>query len=295
MRDLFRAEWLKIAGNRWVASCLIWIFPVMGIALPIVMGLILTLSSAARESFRQSESTQWTDNAVGVWSIPNNPIGRLILLGFTAVVFAGEYQWQTWKNVVPRNRRVLLILIKFLALGVFVVVAFVLMSILWTLGWGLLTVIADIPYGPRITGEVLQEFAEDYVLAAGLAFTSTIISAGYAALAGMLTRSILGGVLVGFGLTLAEGFSILALLLIGWFTHFPEIVNGYRYLPFYNLINVSSWLTDNKPATMRPYETGDYSHIFFSDSLAFSIAVLAVWVVGLITLTAVLFRRQDIT
>jgi hypothetical protein len=169
------------------------------------------------------------------------------------------------------------------------------MSIFWTLGWGFLTVIVDIPYGPSITGEVLQEFAEDYVLAAGLAFTSTIIAAGYAALAGMLTRSILGGLLVGFGVTLAEGFSILALLLIGWFTGFAEIVHLYRFLPFYNLINVSSWLTENEPAVMQPSEEGIFADIIFSDSLTFSIAVLAAWVVGLITLTAVLFRRQDIT
>jgi len=295
MRNLFRAEWLKIAGNRWVAGCLIWIFPTMAIGLVIVMGLVLTFSTSARNGFRQDDVYLWTNNAIGVWDILNNPLGRLILLGFTSVVFAGEYQWQTWKNVVPRNRRVALILIKFLALGVFVVVAFVLMSILWTLGWGILTQIADTTYGPRVTGEVLSEFAEDYALAAGLAFTSTIISAGYAALAGMLTRSILGGVLVGFGLTLAEGFSILALLLIGWFANIPEIVHLYRFLPFYNLLNVTSWLNENKSLMMRPYEDGDYSYILFSDSLLFSVAVLAAWVIGLIALTAALFRRQDLT
>jgi ABC-type transport system involved in multi-copper enzyme maturation permease subunit len=33
----------------------------------------------------------------------------------------------------------------------------------------------------------------------------------------------------------------------------------------------------------------------FSDSLTFSVIVLAAWIVGLIALTAFLFRRQDIT
>jgi ABC-type transport system involved in multi-copper enzyme maturation permease subunit len=295
MRDLFRAEWLKIAGNRWVAGCLIWIFPMAAIVFLIVAGLILSFSSDAREGFQQDEGPLWTENAIIIWSIPNNPIGRLILLGFTAVVFAGEYQWQTWKNVVPRNRRVALILIKFLALGVFVVVAFFLMSLIWTLGWGLLTRIAGASYGPRITGEVLDDFAQDYLLAAGLAFISTIIAAGYAALAGMITRSILGGVLVGFGLTLVEGVSIVGLILIGWFLRIPDIVHVYRFLPFYNLINVASWLNDHVPATMRPYEDGEYSDIVFSDSLEFSAVLLAIWVIGLIALTVYLFRRQDIT
>lgn len=295
MRDLFRAEWLKIAGNRWVAGCLIWIFPLAAIVFLIVAGLILSFSSDAREGFQQDEGPLWTENAIIIWSIPNNPIGRLILLGFTAVVFAGEYQWQTWKNVVPRNRRVALILTKFLALGVFVVVAFFLMSLIWTLGWGMLTRIAGASYGPRITGEVLDDFAQDYLLAAALAFISTIIAAGYAALAGMITRSILGGVLVGFGLTLVEGVSIVGLILIGWFLRIPDIVHVYRFLPFYNLINVASWLNDHVPATMRPYEDGEYSDIVFSDSLEFSVVLLAIWVIGLIALTVYLFRRQDIT
>ncbi len=193
MRNLFRAEWIKIAGNRWVAGCLIWIFPLGALAFLAVAGLVLALSSSARASLRQDEAILWTEQAISMWNFPNNPVGRLILLGFTAVVFAGEYQWQTWKNVVPRNRRAALILVKFLALGAFVVLAFSLMSALWTAGWAVLTRIADVSYGPRVTWAVLRDFGEDYALAAGLAFTSTVIAAGYAALAAMVTRSILGG------------------------------------------------------------------------------------------------------
>jgi ABC-2 type transport system permease protein len=294
MRDLFRAEWLKIAGNRWVAGCLVWIFPMAAVAFLVVAALVLSLSSDAREGLRQDESPPWTENAIGVWNVPNNPIGRLILLGFTAVVFAGEYQWQTWKNVVPRNRRVALIVIKFLALGVFVVVAFLLMSIIWTLGWGVLCQIAGVSYGPRITGDVLSDFAGDYALAAALAFTSTIIAAGYAALAAMLTRSILGGVLVGFALTFAESLSIVAFIFIGYFLDIPRIVHLYQLTPGYNLLNVASWINDHVAANMD-VEVGSKATYIFSDSLTFSIVVLAVWVGGLIALTAFLFRRQDIT
>ena len=129
MVNLFRAEWVKIAGNRWVAGCLVWIFPILAVAFVVLMSVIMALSPAARESFFEAPA-QWTEQAVAIWNIPNNPLGRLVLLGFTAVVFAGEYQWQTWKNVVPRNRRSLLILIKFLALGAFIVLAFTLAAAL---------------------------------------------------------------------------------------------------------------------------------------------------------------------
>jgi ABC-2 type transport system permease protein len=294
MRDLFRAEWLKIAGNRWVAGCLVWIFPLAAVAFLIVATLVLSLSSGARAGFRQDTSPLWTDNAVGIWNVPNNPIGRLILLGFTAVVFAGEYQWQTWKNVVPRNRRVALILVKFLALGVFVVMAFLLMSIIWTLGWAVLCQIAGVPYGPKITGDVLSDFAGDYALAAALAFTSTIIAAGYAALAAMFTRSILGGVLVGFALTFVENLSILGLVIIGYFLNIPRIVHLYQFTPGYNLLNVTSWINDKVALKMNVNVESRATYVF-SDSLTFSVVVLAAWVFGLIALTAYLFRRQDIT
>jgi len=105
------------------------------VAFTVVLSIILALSDSARASFAADTMT-WTETLVGAWSFLNNPLGRLLLIGFTAVMFAGEYQWQTWKNLIPRNRRVALILIKFLALSAFVVVAFALMSVLLAAGMG---------------------------------------------------------------------------------------------------------------------------------------------------------------
>ncbi len=293
MRNLFRAEWIKVSGNRWVAGCLIWIFPVGATAAVIVISVILALSSSARRGFTNDNPMLWTEQALAAWNIPNNPVGRLILLGFTAVVFAGEYQWGTWKNTVPRNRRSALILIKFVTLGAFVVIAFVLGSVIWTVGGWVLTQIAGVSYGPHMTGAVLKDFAGDYALAAGLAFTSTLIAAGYAALAGMVTRSILGGVLVGFAATFLENASILGLIIVGYFLNIPRVVHLYRLTPGYNLINVSSWINDKVPTNMD-VDVGNKVKYVFSDSLAFSVVVLAAWVVGLVMLTMYLFRKQDI-
>ena len=59
----------------------------------------------------------WTDTFMASWGFANNLFGRMFLLGFTAVTFAGEYQWGTWKNIIPRQRRSLLIMAKFINLG----------------------------------------------------------------------------------------------------------------------------------------------------------------------------------
>ncbi len=90
------------------------------------------------------------------WSFANNLFGHTFLLGFTAVTFAGEYQWGTWKNIVPRQRRSLLIIAKFINLGVLILIAFGLMSLILGLGQGLLTRMAGVPYGPEVTSAQLS-------------------------------------------------------------------------------------------------------------------------------------------
>lgn len=293
--NLFRAEWLKVAGNRWVAVGLVWIFPIVATLFLGLVALVLALDSDARAMFGVEETYRWTDLAVGVWNIPNHPFLRVILLGFTAVVFAGEYQWQTWKNTVPRNNRVALIVTKFVTVGLFVLLVFVLTSILIAVGFGLLLWIAGQPYGPPLTSDVLREFAQDYAIQASTAFVTTIIAAGYAALAGMFTRSILGGVLIGFILTVAESVSFIGLMLVGWFLDIPRMVELFRFMPLYNILNVLSWVNDGVAAEMVMYEDDPSRMLVLSDPLSFSLVTLAAWVVGIVALTAYLFHRQDIT
>lgn len=292
---LFRAEWVKVAGNRWVAMGLVWIFPIVTALFIALLALILALDGSARASFGVEETYRWTDLAVGVWNIPNHPFLRVILLGFTAVVFAGEYQWGTWKNTIPRNSRAALIVAKFFAVGTFVLLVFVLTSILVAVGFGLLLQIAGQPYGPALSRDVLVEFAGDYAVQASTAFTTTIISAGYAALAAMLTRSILGGVIASFVITVAEGSSVVGLILVGYFLDIPNIVHAYRVTPLYNILNVISWVNENQALDMVLYEGEPDMAITLSDPLGFSLAMLAAWVVGLVLLVAFLFSRQDIT
>ena len=52
MRDLFRAEWLKIAGNRCGRA---QIFR-RAAAFLLIAGVILLLSSSARQGFRQTKA-----------------------------------------------------------------------------------------------------------------------------------------------------------------------------------------------------------------------------------------------
>ncbi|MCD4685034.1 MAG: ABC transporter permease [Anaerolineae bacterium] len=297
MLNLFRAEWTKTAGNRWVTGFMLWIFPVGALAFVIVMALMVALVPSMRTDDGVKnlglDDVVWTEQAISVWDFANSLIGRLIMLAFTSVVFAGEYQWGTWKNIVPRRQRASLMLVKFLTVALFVVFAFTLMSIF--IGGGLVVIaeIAGGSHGPRVTGDVVAQFAQDYAQHAGLAFTLALIAASFAALSGMATRSILGGVIVSVIITYAEGLSVLPLALLGYLFDFPKLVYGYRITPSYNVANVKSRITRGSCEAANISFFDDI--LDFSDSLEFSAVMLAVWVIVLVGLTAYLFREQDIT
>ena len=299
MFNLFHAEWIKIMGNRWVTAFLILIFPVGMFAFVMVMSVLIVLLPSMRDQAGTQQlgldHAVWTERALEAWTIPNGLLGRLLTLAFAVVIFAGEYQWQTWKSIVPRRRRVPLVLIKFLAVAVFVVLAFTLASIIFAAGWGVMVKLAGGTYGPAITGDVVVDFAGEYLQQAWLAFTLTLISANFAALAGMFTRSILGGVLVGVGFTYIEGLSILGLALLAHLLSLPRLVELYRLTPSYNVANAQSWFTRGQAAGVQAGNLLGSGFPNFSDGLTFSIVLLVVWVVALVGLTAYLFQNQDIT
>ena len=287
---LFRAEIYKILGNRWATGFLVWIFPVGALGFLVVFNLILLISNPLQENIVSQGPLEWTGAMVGVWAFANNPIGRLFFLGFAAVLFGGEYQWNTWKNVVPRSWRVPLLFIKFAGVAAFVVFAFALMSVIMMISSGISAAIAGVSYGPAINGEALGDFAQDYGLAVFTTFIAVVIGAGYAAIAAMLTRSILGSVIGSFVFMFAEGASIAGFAFVAWVTGTDSILGWYRVTPTYNLINVASWISDDEPFA---YDLPNGDEVSFT--LGVSLLVLAVTVTVLFGLASYFFQRQDIT
>jgi ABC-type transport system involved in multi-copper enzyme maturation permease subunit len=139
-----------------------------------------------------------------------------------------------------------------------------------------------------LTGEVLSTFLPDYFLQAMITFTSTLIAASYTAIAAMLSRSILGGVLIGFLFMLAETAILLPLTLIARLLDIPQLGRIYHFTPSYNLANISSWINQNTPYSI-------FSEFGTPHTLSTSALIVVLWVIGLIALTVYLFRRQDIT
>ncbi len=292
MISVLRAEWQKMVGNRWTTGFLIWIFPVGSLALVAGLTLLALLSPRFRTNFTP---LLWTDNFMVPWTFANNLFGRTFLLGFTAVTFAGEYQWSTWKNIVPRQRRSLLILAKFINLTVLILLAFGLMSLIFGFGYGLLTRIAGHTYGPDVTGEVLREFLSDYALLAVLTFISVIIASIYAALSAMLMRSILGGIMVGVGISIVEPLVIPLTMSMALMFNSSFFLHLGRFSPYYSIENVKSWLQLDQGLSWLEVPFQRFDTAVPIDSMSFSVAVLTGWLVVGIGLVLYLFQRQDIT
>lgn len=293
MLNLFRAEWDKAVKNIVLIGFTVWVFPI-GSATFVAIGLLVGLfSDTAQAGMTATSSGQWTTDVLSIWqlviSFPWNIFGRMLPLAFMAVVFAGEFQWGVWKNIIPRSSRAKLILIKFATLSAIVLISLVITSAIIGLGQYLLHRAAGVDYGPALSESVLQGFIRDYAETSLLGMISLLILAGFAALSALLSRSVLGGLLAGFGFSVVEPMSLVLLILLGNLFDSPELINLYQFTPSFNLDNARAWFVDN-----TAYELGISSFTAQPD-LSVSLVALAGWVVGLITTAVLIFHKQDIT
>jgi ABC-type transport system involved in multi-copper enzyme maturation permease subunit len=287
IRNLFRAEWQKLAGHRWAAGLLIWLFPV-GAAALMIIGLLVAFFSPDTVANLGLPVAEWPAQMVNFWQISSNPLARLMLMGFAAVTFGGEYQWQTWKNVVPRQSRTALVLVKFVTLGLFITISFGVASLVW--GLGLLAIAAltggDTSLLPAYSS--WADFLASYGITAVVSFAAVMIAVSYAVIGALLTRTVLGAAIVGFTATMMEELSPLFVLILQRVTGWDAALDLYRLTPTFTLSNIGSWLSDGRAFTLPGF---DYTPA----GLGFSVLVLIGWLLGLLLVATLIFQRQDIT
>jgi ABC-type transport system involved in multi-copper enzyme maturation permease subunit len=289
MVQVFRAEWEKIFGNRFMAMFLIWIYPVGTVTMLALTALVSVLSADARETIRLAPPT-WMDQALLTWTIVNSEIGRLFVVALAAQVFAAEYHHSMWKNLLPRRPRMHLFLNKFLTMGVIVLVAFVSMSVIAGFGSGIVIWLAGGTYGPAPTPELLGEFLPVVGNELLVAFLAAIFATCYAALACVITHSMVMATLAALLITVGEQTIPIILLWIGTLANAPELGKLWLWFPGYNLGNLASWGRDGQ----------GYVPLFLQSinveapTALTSLAVIIVWLAFLIGVSTWYFRRQDI-
>jgi ABC-2 type transport system permease protein len=282
MLDAISAEALKFRRHRATWG-LVWIWPI-GVVLLWLLAIAIDLAKGGSPGDGPASAAGWISNAVDFWSLPAQPIGRYLLGAFVAVVFAGEYGWNTWKLIVPHRARNTLIAAKYVVALALLACGFTLGAIMFNLfGW-----IEDLATGDNIpAGIAAGALLQAHALAALAALAPVLLTTAYVSFAAILTRSTVAALVIGLVITTLEQlFRVYAPILA---FQAPDLVGAlYRALPGYHLANIDTWISDGR-ALVVPFPSGPLSM-----APTASLAIAAAWILGLTALTFRVFRRQDI-
>ncbi len=126
-----------------------------------------------------------TASVTGVWSLiiafPGNILGRLLPLAFMAVMFAGEYQWGTLRQIVPRSRRSSLILAKVATTTFIVLLSYILTSLIIGAGQAAGHALLGLDYRSIFAGDEQAQFGLTYFQHLLLGALSLLMLAGFTA------------------------------------------------------------------------------------------------------------------
>lgn len=283
MLDALRAEAAKI-GRHKATWGLVWIYPIVLLG---VIGLIvaMTLINGGDVVDKPPSLDEWLDDSAAFWGAPRQAVVRMLLAAYVAVVFAGEYGWNTWKLIVPHRARAGLLAAKYGLVLILFAISFAIAAMLFTLGVWTDDVMSGDPIPAGIT---LARLAGVHGTAALAAVAPVLVTIGYASLAAILTRSMVGALIVSIVMIAVESVigSLAPLLAV----YLPSAMWALAHvLPGYHLANLASWI-DSGEALAMPFPSGAVLALGWTTSLA----VVAAWIAGLTGAAFVLFRRQDI-
>jgi len=282
MLSAMSAEALKLRRHRatWL---LVWIFPIL-VLVGTTVAIIAQLVQNSPPAAGAPELAKWLDDAADFWDAPPNGLPRMLIGAFIAVVFAGEYGWNTWKLIVPHRSRTTLIGAKYAVSLTLIYAAFLLAAlIMMTMGW-----LEDV-----LTGDPLPEG-----ITAGGLFTAhwrgfvgglptVLFTIAFVSLAAILTRSTVAALVIGIVVvTLEQLFRAFGPILSMYMPGLVELL--YQVLPGYHLANLAEWATDRR-AEAVPFPSGIIAYDWTT-----SLAIASAWILGLVALTFLRFRRQDI-
>jgi hypothetical protein len=281
MLEALSAEALKMRTHK-ATWFLVWLFP---IAFTIIMLILIAAGMAGLDAPEQPKLAGWIDNVIVIWSVPKNPLGRYLISAFVAVVFAGEYGWNTWKLIVPHRRRASLIAAKYALIVILFAVSFVLTAALLT---GL-NLADDALTGDTIpAGLTAAALWDAHSKAALAAVAPVLVAIAYSSFAAILTRSTIAALVVAIVATSIEQiiYGLGPLLSV----NFPSIIWPlYHALPGHHIANLADFIREGA-ALKREFPGGRVVELAWTTSFA----VLLAWVGTLCAATFALFGRQDI-
>ena len=280
MLEALSAEAMKMRRHK-ATWFLVWLYP---IAFTIIFLIAIGAGLAGFESPASRTAEDFAEDSAMIWFVPGNSLGRYLIAAFVAVLFAGEYGWNTWKLIVPHRSRTSLIAAKYAAALLLFAIAFALTAVVTTLlTWLDAFLNASVPEGITV-GALLEVHAK----AALSALPPILVTIGYASLAAVLTRSTIAALVIAIVATTLEqlvaGFGPMLSV------KFPALAPAlFHALPGYHLSNLAEWIRDGVAESV-PFPGGKVVALGWATSLA----VVAAWVAALFGAVFAVFRRQDL-
>ncbi|MBB4840255.1 hypothetical protein HNP52_003347 [Sphingomonas kyeonggiensis] len=280
MLDAVRAEALKLRRHRatWM---MVWLYPIVTTLL--VVGILIYGAFSAHTTGEERSAAKWIADSALLWKVPGSGPGRFLIAGFSAVVFAGEYGWNTWKLIIPARARWQLIAAKWVVAFGFVMIAFIAADLILLFGEWLGSFQGDkIP-----AGVTLGAVAKAHWQAAGNALVPILFTIAFAALFAILTQSILATVILSIAIVVIEGlFPFIAL----WAHQYAAglVTALVKFLPFYHMTNLANWAKGT--GLTLPLGPGDVVAFNWGASLW----IVTAWILAAGALTQFRFLRQDL-
>ncbi len=272
LADAIAAERFRLLRDR---SALFWGFcfaPIVGFLLNV--GGDLFLRNVIKKPM-PGMTVGLIDQVIKALSGGASTFGALFLMIGAAAVLAGDYRWETWRLLTPRNTRQNLLLAKLIVVGE---------AVFWSLLLTALLSAAAAVVGAGINGKALtlsmfDRNLFDVIGVLAITWLEAMTLAALAACVGVLSRSTMGIVIACLGVRFVQ----------------TVLASSLRMMepgpPGWKLLSLPVFDADLlRAALLDPSMLGQAS-----GSTGVALAVLAVWVGALATGAVFLFRRQDLT
>jgi len=215
------------------------------------------------------------DQVIKALSSGASTFGALFLMIGAAAVLAGDYRWETWRLLTPRNTRRNLLLAKLIVVGEAVFWSLLLTAVLSTAA----TVIGAAINGKALVGSMFERNLFDVVGVLAITWLEAMTLAALAACVGVLSRSTLGVVIACLGVRFVQTVLASSLRLME------------QGQPSWKLLAIPVFDADLlRAALLDPSQLGAASGAAGS-----ALVMLALWAAALTTAAVLLFKRQDLT
>jgi ABC-2 type transport system permease protein len=178
--EALRSEILKLTKNRW---SMFWAFGFVPV-FTLIMGLVFETFVRTNGSGPFGNVTSPMSATLDGLSAFNNSFLQIFPIAGAAILFAGEYRWETWRAILPRNARSAILLAKLLTFALALAAGIILSGVLgWLVSTYDLLVLHATPHAPRAgAGEIILalliafggNFLQAMAVAALVMFTAVV-------------------------------------------------------------------------------------------------------------------------